>query len=135
MRVAIQGRINELLASRDNRIAWVKPAVRQHGFLPLHLGWVAVLGICPDGSFVRWDHDAQPPVVQPLDDPYWERMAICQGVREYPELAPLVPARPESAQTCPDCGGSGEVTGLPLVCQCGGAGWIIPGERRGPSPG
>jgi hypothetical protein len=38
--------------------------------------------------------------------------------------------------TCDACGGSGQVSGVPqVVCQCGGIGWIIPGEERESSPG
>src|SRR6266850_2973417 len=109
---------------------------RRHGFLPLYVGWVAVLGLRPDGSFVRWDHENDRATVKPLSDAYWQRMAICQGTRKYPELRALLPERPATALTCPTCGGSGQMSGAPpVVCQCGGTGWIIPGEQREPSPG
>jgi len=73
MRAAIEKRIDEFLAADDPQVEWVKPAVRKHGFLPLYLGWVAALGIRPDGSFVRWDHEDDPETVKTLADAYWER--------------------------------------------------------------
>jgi hypothetical protein len=53
--------------------------------------------------------------------------ALFQGSRRYPELAELVPLRPEGARTCPDCGGTGvgkvarEIGAANVVCYC--AGW------------
>ena len=47
--------------------------------------------------------------------------------REYPELQTLVPARPDDALTCEDCGGSGLLERMPsIVCSCGGVGWRTP---------
>jgi hypothetical protein len=133
---AIEARIAEFLAADDSKLEWVKPAVRQHGFLPLYVGWVAALGLRPDGSLVRWDHEADRASVRPLRDAYWQRMAICQGAKRYPELRALLPKRPASAQTCSACSGSGQVSGAPqIICECGGIGWIIPGEEREPPPG
>jgi hypothetical protein len=45
MRGAIETRISEFLAADDPKLEWVKPAARKHAFLPLYVGWVAVLGV------------------------------------------------------------------------------------------
>jgi hypothetical protein len=136
MSEAIERRITELLAADDPELDWLKPAVRAHGFLPLYLGWVAALGLRPDGSFIRWEHEDDPTNVKPLSDAYWQRMAVCQGAKKYPELRALLPERPSTALTCDSCGGSGQMSAAPhVVCSCGGVGWLIPGEPRGPSPG
>ena len=136
MSKVIEARIAEFLAADDPKLEWMKPAVRQHGFLPLYVGWVAAFGLRPDGSFVRWDHETDGMNMRPLRDAFWQRMAICQGVKKYPELRPLIPERPLSAQTCSACGGTGHVSGAAqIICQCGGVGWIFPGEERDPSPG
>ena len=136
MRETIERRIQEFLADSDPRFDWVKAAVRKHGFLPLYLGWVAAIGLRSDGSFVRWDHEDDREVVKPLSDRYLERMALCQGAKKYPELASLIPRRPAQAQDCESCKGTGQIAGLPqIICGCGGLGWILPGERQGPSPG
>jgi hypothetical protein len=136
LRGAIERRIRELLADEDPRFDWVKPIVRAHAFLPIYLGWVSAIGVRADASFVQWDHEDDPEAVRPLVDPYWQRMALCAGAKNYPELAALIPARPFDARTCEACAGTGTIEGAPrLMCQCGGLGWVIPGERAGPSPG
>ena len=81
-----------------------------------------MLGIRPDGSFVRWQCEDDPGVVKPLSDPFWERMAICQGVKRYPELASLLPERPSEARECNSCKGTGRIEGLPQWCICASAG-------------
>lgn len=136
VRAAIEKRIHEYLASDDPKLEWTKATVRKHSFLPLYLGWSAALGIRPDGSLVRWDHEDDPELVKLLTDPALQRTALCQGAKKYPELGVLVPQRPPSARDCRACSGAGEFPGNPqLVCECGGLGWIIPGEQKGPSPG
>jgi hypothetical protein len=136
VREAIEKRIQEFLANSDSRFEWVKPAVRKHGFLPLYLGWVAAIGLRPDGSFVRWDHEDDREVVKPLSNRYWERMALCQGAKKYPELASLIPERSPQAGDCESCKGTGQIEGMPhIICGCGGLGWILPDEEQGPSVG
>jgi hypothetical protein len=136
VRAAIENRIEQFAAAADPRLEGVRTAVRRQAFLPLYVGWMAVLGVLPDGSFVRWDHDSGEDALKPLLDPFWQRMAALQGARQYPELLGLVPQRPASAQTCDKCEGSGQLKGLlpHLVCECGGLGWSIPSERRDPAP-
>jgi len=137
LRDQIDRRIEEFLADEDPRFAWVRTAIRKFEFLPLYLGWVAVLGLRPDGSLVSWDNEDDPEVLKPLSDSYWGRMAICQGAKKYPELVSLLPRRPAEARDCESCKGTGQLEGLPqtIICGCGGLGWIIPGEQQGPSPG
>ena len=95
---AVETCIARYLADPDSRLGWVRAAVRQHRFLALYLGWVASLGIRPDGSFVRWDREDAPDVVVPLLDAWSRRFAICQGAKTFSELAPLVPERPVRGQ-------------------------------------
>jgi len=136
MREAIEKRIAEFLAGQDPKLMWMKPAVREHAFLPLYVGWIAALGLRPDGSFIRWDHEDDRTRVRPLTTAYWQRMAICQGAKKYPELGALLPDRPAIARTCEACGGSGQMSNVPqIVCDCGGVGWIIPSEPRDLTPG
>ena len=132
MRSAIGRRIQEYLASEDPAVDWVRAAVREHEFLPLYVGWLSTLGIRPNGSWVRWDHEDDPTPIKPLANLFLQRMALCEGTKKYPELSVLLPPRPESAHTCEVCGGTGDVRGHPkMICQCGGIGWVIPGEDTG----
>lgn len=136
IREAIQRHIGEFLGDSKPETQWLKPAVRAHFFLPLYIGWVSVLGIRPDGSVVRWDYESDRENVRPVADGRWQRMALVQGAKKYPELSALLPARSHTAQTCGACGGSGMLKGAhQLICECGGIGWIMPGEPREPPPG
>jgi hypothetical protein len=127
--------IEAYLTGDDERLEWVRAAVRQHRFLPVYLGWVAVLGLRPDGSVVRWNHDEgdEGPVRE--IDPFWIRLTLHHAGRDHPRLAALIPPRPPGATDCRACGGSGDVAGLPeMVCECGGLGWRL-GAPGSPGPG
>ena len=125
----IEQEIESLLAAPDKTLEWLIPAVRQHRFLPVYLGWTAVLGIRPDGTLVEWLHEDSPETVRPIQHPFWCRLALCQGARKYPALKPLIPARPVDAVQCDGCSGTGIIGALPtMICKCGGLGWLIAGE-------
>jgi hypothetical protein len=112
------------------------PGVTRHQFLPVYVGWNAVFGLRPDGSLIRWNFELEPERVSELLSPFWRRMALFQGAKKYPELTTLLPARPAVAETCRLCNGAGEIAGRDdLVCECGGAGWILTGEARDDPPG
>jgi hypothetical protein len=107
--------------------------VREQRFLPLYNGWTAILGVRPDGVFVRWNCEGQPQTFELLPDPYWQRLAACHGARRYLEIAELVAMRPPDATTCRHCQGIGVIPQLPAIgCYCAGSGWLLPNE---PSPG
>jgi hypothetical protein len=136
IRETIEQRISDFLIADDPKLAWLNEAVQKHTFLPLYVGWIAVLGIRPDESFVRLDLGGNGDEAMTLSNPYWQRMSLCQGAKKYPELCILIPERPASAQTCDGCGGRGQLPGAPqLICECGGIGWVIPGESRDCPPG
>jgi hypothetical protein len=127
-------RIAEFLKS-DSKLAWLKPTVEEHRFLPLYVGWDAALGIVADGTFVRWNHDSVPHF-ELLTTPFLQRLAICQGAKLYPELRVLLPDKPDNGHTCPTCHGTGTISAdAQAICECGGAGWLVPGEPRGTPTG
>jgi hypothetical protein len=127
----IEERIAEFLTDDDPRLGWLRDGVREHRFLPLYLGWLATLGIRPDGSMVSWEQEEEGQPLTPLTDPYYVRMALFQGSLKYPELAARVPARPREAVDCAPCRGTGRLDPRPdVICSCGGLGWTIPGEER-----
>jgi hypothetical protein len=59
-----------------------------------------------------------------------QTMAVVLGARRIPELAELIPARPNDAQTCGDCSGEGWRRWGPnftFICErCAGLGWLKP---------
>jgi hypothetical protein len=133
--VTIAVRIGEFLNRQERTDRWLLEPVRRWNFLPLYRGWFSVLGIRPDGSFVRWDNEDDPDVIKPLIEPYLQRLALCQGAKLYPELRALMPERPPEAITCETCIRWNELPEPPkVICSCGGCGWIIPGEPQGVHP-
>jgi hypothetical protein len=135
--VTIRMLIARFLAADEPKSVWAKPAVEKHGFMPLYFGWTATLGVRPDGSFVRWNHEDGLDSIEPCTTPFLQRMALAQAAKKYAELAAFVPARPPEGVVCPRCGGSGRLPGgaAHIICVCGGLGWTVPGEDQGVTPG
>jgi hypothetical protein len=107
-------------------------AVARTGLLPLLLYGDSCFALCPDGEIVILD--CRPPhrFVR-LEDERKRNITVAVGVERYPELRPLLPARPPDARACPYCRGSGEIdapgirpeiAAKVLRCYCGGLGWI-----------
>jgi hypothetical protein len=110
--------------------------------LPLFVDMGGVIGINTKGDIVAFPFDVNAEgevVAYPLHneatprveaDPRVRNIALFQGSKKYPELIALVPAQPDDAHVCPDCGGTGiepNAAKLKLdnvVCYCGGLGWL-----------
>jgi hypothetical protein len=123
--------IDQFLADDDERFGWLKERVHTRRFLPLYVGWIATLGITAGQEIVRIESEGDVAEPEPVADAFSRRLAICQGAKKYPSLITLLAERPASAVDCASCSGRGEIDGAPrLVCECGGAGWLIPGEAR-----
>ena len=115
-----------------------RPYVEQFSVLPLTSDMGGLYGLMPSGEIVEflWDQPMEPKVVT---KPHSVNVALFQGVRRYPELEPLLPERPDGADTCEMCDGTGRVgSELPehlrdvVICYCGGAGWLPPGMQQMP---
>ena len=121
----LERRIDDYLRDAD----WLAPIVAKERFLPLYKGWTAILGVRPDGVFVRWNCEDEPRTFEAHVEPFWRRLAACHGARRYLEVAELVPGRPAGAVTCQSCQGIGVLPLLPHIdCACAGTGWLLPGE-------
>lgn len=129
--------ISEFLERSDPTLSWTKPAVRKHEFLPLYVGWVATIGLRADGSFVRWNHDRGEDAIEVCTNYFLQRMALQQGSDLHPELKHAIPPPPPDAAVCSSCGGQGRLKGpmAHMICECGGLGWVIPGEDLGTATG
>jgi hypothetical protein len=134
MRGAIEHRVAEFLREDDPRLRRLWEMVMTRRALPLYVGWLATIALCPDGTFLERLDETDEEIVRELTDPFWQRIALCAAVQErYPELAPLLPARPAHSRDCTTCEG-GVLPRFPpaVLCLCGGLGWLLPGE---PTPG
>lgn len=129
----IERRLAEFLTNRVD----FGPIVQKFGGLPLILDMGGCYALRPDGEVVTfaWDEPHDCKVEQ---DPRLRNMALFQGAKKYPELAPLVPPRQADAVDCSHCRGTGRFpTGdVPIdnvICYCGGLGWI-PAPMGWPKP-
>ena len=81
-----------------------------------------------DGRVVSFNRN-EPYELQVVDVPNAELAVLGQAWTKFPELAPLVPRRPDEAIDCPSCHGSGVCARgerpQSFSCYCGGVGWLF----------
>lgn len=122
-RAFIQERIDRFEDEAPEELLWLLPHVREHGALPLYVGWTETAGIRPNGELIRWSTEGWPGAFE-LGD-VWQKIALVKGSERYAQLRRLVPARPRDARDCETCKGSGRLPVHPeVICQCGGVGWV-----------
>jgi len=95
-----------------------------YGALPVYSDMGGDILLTPSGDVVFLDDEG---VVTALPDapPDWALVARIAAAEKYPELAAIVPTRPDSAPNCPACGGAGRQLELRLRCgSCLGLGWV-----------
>jgi hypothetical protein len=125
----IRERVDRFESEAPDDWKWELPYVLKYGALPVFRGWTETLAIREDGSLVRWSTEAEWPGAREFGERTWVNLALVQAARLYPELQGLVPPRPNDADTCPQCRGSGQIAGLKealksVICGCGGTGWL-----------
>jgi hypothetical protein len=122
-RAFIQERIDRFAEEAPEELRWQLPHVREHGALPLYVGWTETAGIRPDGTLIRWSTEDWPGAFE-LGD-LWKTVALVKGSERFPLLRRLIPPRSQDARECESCKGSGRFPLHPdIVCQCGGVGWV-----------
>lgn len=123
----IQKRIEELLASSDPDPANLREVARQLNALPIYPDWSGCLVLRPDGTILFLD-DSTGEATEEFDQKF-RSVGLVYGSEKYPELKVLLPARPDDANTCEDCRGTGrwffeEQVQSNIFCgQCSGLGW------------
>ena len=102
--------------------------LRSRDLLPLV--WEVDAGFVLDANAAVLHYSASSPQSLPrCSDLRTANVALISAARFVPELNSCV-TRPTRTDTCPFCGGTGRVPGLPMstidppVCYCGGLGWI-----------
>ena len=70
---------------------------------------------------------AEEPRVSPWREATLEEqsLSLVAAKKDIPELAALIPTRPNGAEACSHCKGNGEFQGI-LCSNCGAMGWIRP---------
>jgi hypothetical protein len=128
----IAARVRAFVAEAAPEWQWQAPFVERFGALPLFLGWTEALAIQPDGSLVRWSIEGDYEELRVIDIQIEINLALISGAKRYPRLARLIPKAPADAVICVQCHGTGRLNTAddPLICSCGGAGWVRPEEAR-----
>jgi hypothetical protein len=105
-------------------------AVRESGALPVYVDVGGALLLRPDCEILLLPSDSiETPVIE--FDPRWRLTAIVVGAEKYPELKPLLPARPTGIGDCEWCDGRGRIRlgdskhrRGPICGRCYGLGWL-----------
>lgn len=133
MRIVIQLLVERWLASPTHQD--LIEAVRFSGALPVYVDIGGALFLRPDGEVLSLEGSSKgEPHVE--TDPRWRIAALVVGAEKYPELRPLLPARPSEAKNCEACDGSGKIRvgGIGPQIHCGicyGLGWHAETENPG----
>ena len=123
----IKERVDRYAEEAPEELQWQLPHVRDHGALPLYVGWTETAAIRPDGEMLRWSTEGDWAGARELESAPWVNVALVQGSERYPSLWAPIPSRPESARDCAACKGAGRSPLRPedQFRECGGVGWIV----------
>jgi hypothetical protein len=105
----------------------LKEAARPHRALPVYVDADGALFLTSDGAVLFKKGNAADAVLTPETSTEWQIVARLAAAERFPELKDLIPARPASAVTCPECDGCGRVLNNMIRCGvCYGLGWEQP---------
>jgi len=113
-------RLSNEVAAADSS-SYIREAAVRTGGVPVYADMGGVLVVAPDGSTLHYE-----PASRKIDafvEERWRLLALVRAARKYPELSELRPARPETARSCRQCGGTGLVVGQVDCGVCDGTGW------------
>lgn len=113
-------RLVSIVASSDSGPAG--DAARATGALPVHCDMGGCLLLGHDGSVRRLDFESGSVVLEPLQK--WVLLARVKAARKFPELVHLMPHRPEGAELCPSCNGTGIILGHLDCATCSSLGFV-----------
>lgn len=127
LRSKIETNIKKYTCSENNP-QYLRDLARELEILPLFLDMSVCFGLRSNGEIVsfHFDSEFEPHIEEDLRN---VNIALHQGSKLYPELKTLVPSKPQDAKICHFCNGTGFESGelhpeVPLVCYCGGLGWL-----------
>jgi uncharacterized protein (TIGR02996 family) len=105
--------------------AEVHQRASEYAALPLVLDGGGFDALRMDGSVVVFFWD-QAGIQRVEANPRLRYGALLGGAKKYPELRLLIPPRPVSARSCPNCSGTGKLPDMPagFICYCAGLGWL-----------
>jgi hypothetical protein len=99
----------------------------RHRALPLYAGWTGTTYLTASGEFWFRNCEYAPPRIENDLNDSSKIVALVVATERYPQLARLLPKRPDLAIECDACGGRGQITVGNLsniICgECSGLGW------------
>jgi hypothetical protein len=105
----------------------------RHQALPLYAGWTGTTYLTTSGEFWFRNCEYDPPRIENDLNEASKLVALALAVEHHPQLAALLPPRPDDAPDCDACDGRGQITVgnvSNIVCgQCSALGWQLPGRR------
>jgi hypothetical protein len=106
-------------------------AVRMSGALPVYVDMSGALFLRPDCEILCLPDGDSIEAIAVERDPGWRLTAVVVAAEKYPELKPLLPARPPGTGECKWCGGRGRIRigesdcrRGPICGRCFGLGWL-----------
>lgn len=142
MRVAVSPELSAFIAAKIANYAaeatelyhhWEAPEVAKFTALPLIRHWFETFGLRSNGEIVRWYTDGPEPYagVQPVEERYNWLSALVEGARRWPELSPLLPAKPVTAVPCKCIGHEAFAPGKTSCPLCCGLRWVVVQDEAG----
>lgn len=119
--------VRELIQSAKNKEASaIERALLNLEALPIPWAWEGCCGIRASGEVVYVDDDGNQVPLDAMGDPRESTFpTLIYAAERNPDLACLLPERPESATSCEACKGSGRFRDTRALCyDCLGLGWI-----------
>jgi len=105
----------------------LQAVARQHQALPVYTDVGGTLFLNAEGEVLFLDSGNATAGLKPERSREWQLAAKLAAVERFPELADLIPKRPEGVASCAECDGQGKVLNGLLRCgACCGLGWVQP---------
>lgn len=98
---------------------------KQADALPVYVDMGGVIFLSKVGELITYEPSSDEYRIE--GDEKWRKAALVTMARDYPELASLLPPRPDNAIDCPDCHGLGRHPALAnaLCDRCDALGWVL----------
>jgi hypothetical protein len=123
-----------LFADKEETID-LRAIARSLNVLPILLNWSGAYAIDRDGQVMLFMYET-PDAPIPETDARIINMVLFAAANTYPTLKELAPVRSSTSVDCPSCAGTGVINdpdlkqiSPPILCYCGGLGWI-PGKEN-----
>jgi hypothetical protein len=118
--IKIRQRLAEYLS---NPAAEFQDVARRYDALPVYSDVGGTLFLTPSSQVLCLQADSVD--LQEEHSLEWRLVALVRAAEKFPELQPLLPARPDNAPACAACSGRGSVAGGLRCGVCLGLGWPV----------